>query len=434
MSCVINKDNNETEEEFLKLGLIINHAYSVLDFIKLETAQRKDVYLFKIRNPWAKIEWNGDWSDQSNLWDSKTRSQIQMDEKDDGIFYMNDIDFFKYFNQFEICYLLFNSEEVIYEIDKDNIKNAGIFIIETYDEGFLNVSVPRENWRVHREDMKDKKLPTYISINKYDPNAKNRLKTFTDYEEICVPDRDCTLNMRIHKGNYLIYVYRDFDHAGYTPEKKVIVKITCSTKFKHVQMCYDERDKGFPLLQNIILQAAFKKHNYDPDSGLDFEEYKLGIKGKYIGYHIRYLSNPAYYYKYKGGKNELQNYFFISPYLDSNTQNIEKIIPAGKYLIVLGMWNGEFDKVQFHYTSGNIFIGGDYNVEIDNNEIDLSLFTDFNYNIKSPKLKEKKTKTFENIRKEYYTAKEAEVINFDELQKDYGDYMKLLEDYEVNLR
>ena len=56
MSCVINKDNNETEEEFLKLGLIINHAYSVLDFIKLETAQRKDVYLFKIRNPWAKIE------------------------------------------------------------------------------------------------------------------------------------------------------------------------------------------------------------------------------------------------------------------------------------------------------------------------------------------------------------------------------------------
>ena len=75
---------------------------------------------------------------------------IRNDNRDLDL-YMNDIDFFKYFNKIEICYLFLNSEEVIYEIDEDNIKNAGVFIIETQDEGYLNVSIPRENWRVHRD-------------------------------------------------------------------------------------------------------------------------------------------------------------------------------------------------------------------------------------------------------------------------------------------
>ena len=30
-------------------------------------------------------------------------------------------------------------------------------------------------------------------------------------------------------------------------------------------MSYDYRDKGFPLLKNIILQAEFTENNKDPD-------------------------------------------------------------------------------------------------------------------------------------------------------------------------
>ena len=433
MSCAIIKKeyDSKIEEEYSKLGLVINHAYSLLDFIKIETAQRKDVFLFKLRNPWANTEWNGDWSDESKLWDAKTKSQVQIEEKDDGIFYMNDIDFFKYFNKIEICYLFLNSEEVIYEIDEDNVKNAGVFLIETEGEGFLSVSIPRENWRVHR-DLKDKKLQTYISVNKYDPNAKNRLKTFTDYEAVLIPNKDCTLNMRIHKGNYLIYIYRDFDHAEYTPEKKVIVKITCSVKFRHTQMCYDERDKGFPLLQNIILQAAFKKQNYDPDSGLDFYGFKLGLKGNDIGYYIKYLATPGYYVKYQGGKNELKNNFFLSPYLDSKTENFEKAVPAGKFLIILVMWDGTFGNVTFSYANQNTGTGTKFNAEINYDEIDLSLYTDFKYNIKSPNTKEKKQKTFEILKKEYYIEEKQEYIELSELQKEYGDYLKLFDDIKTN--
>ena len=38
-------------------------------------------------------------------------------------------------------------------------------------------------------------------------------------------------------------------------------------------MSYDEIDKRFPLLQNIILQAVFKEYNYDIKSP-NFKEKK----------------------------------------------------------------------------------------------------------------------------------------------------------------
>ena len=68
------------------------------------------------------------------------------------------------------------------------------------------------------------------------------------------------------------------------------VKISCSSKFKHAQMSYDDRDHGFPLLQNIILQAEFIENNYDPDLGEDFDVNENQIKGNGIGHIIYYIS------------------------------------------------------------------------------------------------------------------------------------------------
>lgn len=57
-----------------------------------------------MRNPWAKKEWKGNWSDQSNLWTSELKSKYNIVLRDDGIFYMDLDDFFRYFNDIEICY------------------------------------------------------------------------------------------------------------------------------------------------------------------------------------------------------------------------------------------------------------------------------------------------------------------------------------------
>ena len=417
-----------------RVGLVEGHAYSLVSFNKIATSQGKDVYLFEIRNPWSQGEWTGDWSDSSKLWDAKAKSQVNFEKKDNGIFFMSDSDFFKYFTHVEICYMLFDSEAVIYNIEGEkNIKNGCVFNVETEGEGFLSVSICRESWRANRA-IRDKILPTHISMVKYDPNAKNRLKTFSNYNGTFESFRTCTLNERVAKGNYLIYVYRDFEHAGYSAEKKMEVKITCSAKFKHAQMSYDERDKGFPLLQNIILQAEFKENNFDPDSGEDFNTNANQTRGNGIGLIIYYISTPGYYIDFTGGTTNVKNYIMLTPYLDQNTTTFHRAIPSGKYLVLLGLMSGVYGAYSFNCFTKAYATNKKLTPEYDNNDIDLNLYTDISNDIKDANFKERKTQSLARAQREFYgeiSDGKIQYKSLSELQKEYADQIKLLDVIEL---
>ena len=51
-------DNNINE-----LGIVSGHAYGILDLQKIKDNTKKEQYLIKLRNPWGREEWKGDWSD-----------------------------------------------------------------------------------------------------------------------------------------------------------------------------------------------------------------------------------------------------------------------------------------------------------------------------------------------------------------------------------
>ena len=417
-----------------RVGLVDGHAYTVISFNKIQTSQGKDVFLFRIRNPWSQGEWTGDWSDASKLWDAKAKSQVKFENKDEGIFFMNDTDFFKYFTHVEICYTFFDSQVVSYTIeDQDSLKNANVFNIETEGEGFLSVSIPRESWRANRT-LRDKVLPTHISIVQYDPNARSRLKTFSNYNGTFESFRTCTLNARVTKGNYLIYVYRDYENAGYNAERKMEVKIVCSTKFKHAQMANDDRDKGFPLLQNIILQAVFKENNYNPDSGDDFNSNGNQLKGNGIGYIIFYKSTPGYYIDFTGGTAKVKNYIMLTPYLDKKTTTFHRAIPSGKYLIFLGLMNGIYGAYSFNCFTKAYTTNKKLTLKFDNNEIDLTLYTDMNNNIQNPNFRQRKTQSLERAKQEYYgeiTDGKIQYKTLAELQKQYAEQLQLLDEIDM---
>uniref|UniRef100_A0A1I8APM2 Calpain catalytic domain-containing protein n=1 Tax=Steinernema glaseri TaxID=37863 RepID=A0A1I8APM2_9BILA len=67
------------------------------------------VPLLRIRNPWGNAqEWNGDWSDDSGLWDDVSSSQkkeMNLVLAHDGEFWMNFDDFMKHYDKMEICNL-----------------------------------------------------------------------------------------------------------------------------------------------------------------------------------------------------------------------------------------------------------------------------------------------------------------------------------------
>jgi hypothetical protein len=53
------------EEEIEGSGIVSGHAYSL---ISVHEAHEDVPRLLRLRNPWGKTEWNGDYSDDSPLW------------------------------------------------------------------------------------------------------------------------------------------------------------------------------------------------------------------------------------------------------------------------------------------------------------------------------------------------------------------------------
>ena len=367
-----------SKEDVSSVGLITGYTYNLLAIYEIQDADGNRVYLLRLRNPWSQSEWNGDWSDKSAKWNDDSKSKVHFSDKADGIFYMSDNDFFKYFKHVEICYLLFDAKlSKLTVTGEEKNPNGIVFNVITKGEGFLSVSVLRKNWRMNR-DVKDKMLPTHISVVKYDPNFTDRYKCFSNYTGNFESYVNCTLNRPVEKGNYLIYIYRDIDHAEYTPDDTLDINLICTVDYDCQQMSYDYRDKGFPLLQNIILQAEFAENNYDPEKAEDFDLNSNQIRGNGIGHVIYYISTPGNFLSYSGSTKKVANYIMLNPYLDAKTTKFNHILASGKYLVLLGLLKNTRENYSFACFSKAYTTSKTMKEVYNSNDIDLHLYTDIN--------------------------------------------------------
>ncbi|NXV84240.1 CAN14 protein, partial [Atlantisia rogersi] len=90
----------------LKNGLVAGHAYTVTGIRKV-TCQYGPENLVRLRNPWGKIEWKGDWSDSSYKWELLSPKEMILlrKKKEDGEFWMSLQDFKIHFVDLVICKL-----------------------------------------------------------------------------------------------------------------------------------------------------------------------------------------------------------------------------------------------------------------------------------------------------------------------------------------
>ncbi|NP_001308199.1 calpain-14 isoform 2 [Homo sapiens] len=93
-------------EKILENGLVEGHAYTLTGIRKV-TCKHRPEYLVKLRNPWGKVEWKGDWSDSSSKWELLSpKEKILLLRKDnDGEFWMTLQDFKTHFVLLVICKL-----------------------------------------------------------------------------------------------------------------------------------------------------------------------------------------------------------------------------------------------------------------------------------------------------------------------------------------
>lgn len=85
-------------------GLLVNHAYSLVDAKVEARPDGSRVELVQLRNPWSQFEWNGAYSDRSALWSEEMRRDVRLcADENDGVFWMAFDDFRKRFDVIRFC-------------------------------------------------------------------------------------------------------------------------------------------------------------------------------------------------------------------------------------------------------------------------------------------------------------------------------------------
>lgn len=91
---------NETR---LPNGIVLGHAYTVTKVHQVMSG-RNPVQLVRLFNPWGDSEWNGDWSDNSPLWNTVSdEDHKQLLVSENGEFWMSMKDFLRTFDNMDIC-------------------------------------------------------------------------------------------------------------------------------------------------------------------------------------------------------------------------------------------------------------------------------------------------------------------------------------------
>ena len=90
-------------ESLSKLGLITNHAYTVIQTAVLRKTNGSEIKLLKMMNVWGTNEWVGDWSDNSSKWTQEFKKEVGLEQKEDGIFWMSYEDYLQFYTTTHIC-------------------------------------------------------------------------------------------------------------------------------------------------------------------------------------------------------------------------------------------------------------------------------------------------------------------------------------------
>lgn len=72
---------SDSEANASTSGIVQGHAYAILDVQEVD-----DVQLIRLRNPWGRKEWTGDWSDNSDKWTRRMKAKLNWVSADDGAF------------------------------------------------------------------------------------------------------------------------------------------------------------------------------------------------------------------------------------------------------------------------------------------------------------------------------------------------------------
>uniref|UniRef100_A0A1I7ZVS7 Calpain catalytic domain-containing protein n=1 Tax=Steinernema glaseri TaxID=37863 RepID=A0A1I7ZVS7_9BILA len=182
------------ENEFKSVGLVSQHAYSLLDVRQVGTNR-----LVRLRNPWGRFVWKGPWSEGCPRWTPALRKQLNPNGVEAGTFWMSFEDFYKYFDSVDIAKVRYGWSETRLQLNVRGQWGAG-----NSEAVRILVERPTENdimVLVHRQGA------TGDSVGELVIRSPRKVAGFRP-TEVCFTLYQCGSRVHLNPNDIMVLVHR----------------------------------------------------------------------------------------------------------------------------------------------------------------------------------------------------------------------------------
>ena len=99
---IASSGDRKSEKSNVEKGIANGVAFSLLEIHEFNH-EGEQVRICKMRNPQGKLEWKGEWSEDSLKWTSELRAKLQDSSQSDGIIFMSFDEYMQVFKRTSIC-------------------------------------------------------------------------------------------------------------------------------------------------------------------------------------------------------------------------------------------------------------------------------------------------------------------------------------------
>lgn len=322
-------------------GLVTNHAYTLIgakDF-KLNGERTR---LVKIRNPWGYKEWNGKWSDKSDVWTPELKEIVEYCDADDGSFYMSFEDFINLFSSTNICYVMHDSNIKSFKITEE-ISKPNVFNLYLPEDGRVSISVLFKHWRYNRE-LKNDNHPVSIVIARYNHD----LKTFTEVDGEYYSYENAEIIKNLKKGLYVIWINCNYEYCRDPKPNKYIVRIVSPVNFK---VKIEGTDPESEFIGELIASGVKERFANQIEPGKQFYKIENSFKRTGLGYRCVINNSPTTYQKWVNDPSGFENFSLLPPFSSNIKEPFDLWVPPNGYGICIGMRTAQWGTYWFNLKS-----------------------------------------------------------------------------------
>ena len=170
----ITETKNTNLDTLSKMGLITNHAYSVIGTAVLKKPNGNEIQLIKMKNIWGTNEWIGDWSDKSLKWTQEFKKAVGLQEKEDGIFWMSYDDYLQFYTTTHIAQVYSNFNYNVIKMKNKEEQNICKIHVERGGSGYFMLNL--KNTRIYNNLKNQNYTNPYCSVMVIKKKAENNFE------------------------------------------------------------------------------------------------------------------------------------------------------------------------------------------------------------------------------------------------------------------